>query len=84
MAAKPMTRNSFTQTVDHWTRQAVVAGAYLMGLYRALDDGRQAALAAQALGHCEERARRLGLQVSITAFQAEFLAGRTGDLAGEQ
>ena len=45
-----MTHSALTDTVDSWTVQAVVAGNYLVGLYRTLDDSRQAALAIQAQG----------------------------------
>jgi hypothetical protein len=79
-----MIRNALTQTVDEWTAQAVVASAYLVGLYRSLDDSRQLALAMQAQGHCEERVQRLGLQAVIGKLQAKFAATHADGTAREQ
>lgn len=79
-----MTHSGLIDTVDAWTAQAVVASAYLAGLYRALDDGRQAALAMQAQGHCEERVRRLGLQAPIAQLEAQYTANHPDGTDGEQ
>ena len=57
-----MPDSHLSQTVDGWTAQAVAASRYLVRLYRALGDGRQAAAALQGCGACEERQQRLGLQ----------------------
>jgi hypothetical protein len=73
-----------TQTVDSWTAQAVMASGYLVGLYRILGDDRQATLAMQACGPCEERAQRLGLQARIKVLDAAFAADYPEELLGEE
>ena len=84
MISSIMTTNSLAETVDSWTVQALVASGYLVQLYRKLHDDRQADLAMRALGRCEERAQRLGLQVRKAVLQAEFAAENLDETIGEQ
>jgi len=77
--AQPLTR-----LVDVWTVQAVAACGYLVRLYRALGDDRQASVALRACGPSEERAQRSGLQAQVAASTAEFAAGQADDTVGEQ
>jgi len=78
-----MAASSLSQAVDLWTAQVMVARRYLTRLYRVLDDDRQAAMAQQACGPCEERAQRLGLHGRIQALQTEFADMHPDDTLGE-
>jgi len=84
MAPPAMASSALTQTVDFWTAQAVMASGYLVALYRILGDERQEALAMEACGPCEARARRLGLQAQIDALDAAFAAEYPEELLGEE
>jgi hypothetical protein len=54
--------------VDQWSLQSVASARYLMGLYRKLDDEKQAGRACQAGAPAEERTARL----QITAKAIDF------------
>lgn len=78
-----MAQSQLSEAVDSWTIQAMVASAYLVKLYRALGDDRQADTALRSCGHCEERAKRLGLQARISERHALFVANHPEDSPGE-
>jgi hypothetical protein len=78
-----MAQSQLSETVDSWIIQAMVASTYLVKLYRALGDDRQADTALRACGACEERAKRLGLQARIAELHAVFVANHPEDSPGE-
>ena len=79
-----MATSTLNQTTDFWTAQAVMASGYLLRLYRILGDDRQAAMARQACGPCEERAQRLGLMAQIVVLNSQFIAEYPEDTLGEE
>ena len=78
-----MAQSQLSETVDSWTIQAMVASTYLVKLYRALGDDRQADTALRSCGPCEERAKRLGLQARISELHAVFVASHPESSPGE-
>jgi len=84
MATHPMANSSLTETVDFWTAQAVMTSGYLVRLYRFLGDDRQAYLAMQGSGPCEERAQRLGLHPQVAALRAVFVAEHPEETLSEE
>lgn len=83
MAVATMT-TALTNTVDLFTAQAVMASDFLVRLYRVLGDEKQAVLAQQARGSCEERATRLGLKVRIQALRTVFADEHPGETQAEE
>lgn len=57
-----MTSSQLNLAVDNWTIQSVLASRFLLRLYRALGDGKQANNAIRAGHPAEERASRLRLE----------------------
>lgn len=78
-----MTSSHLPLTVDTWTSQAVVASRYLIRLYRALGDEKQASNAIQSGAPAEERAQRLGLSLQISALQTTFVEDHPEEVIGE-
>lgn len=83
MTPTTMAASSLSQAIDLWTAEVMVARGYLTRLYRVLGDDRQAAMAQQACGPCEERSKRLGLSARIQALQSVFAARHPDETLGE-
>lgn len=81
--ASTLIQPAFSQAVETWTAQAVVASGHLVRLYDALEDELQAAAAQEAAGHCGEGVQQLGLNAKVAALDCAFNADNPDETQGE-
>lgn len=71
--------------VEIWILQAVVCARFLAGLYRGMDDGKQAYIALLAAQDVTERMERMGrLESRYAELQAAFERNHSGDVEAEE